>query len=339
MRTIKKESKLCLICMEEHEVETIIQNDVERFKEEEVSFEAVYEYCSHADELLETEEMICTNSLSMKDAYRKKVGLLTSREIIGIRNKYGVSQKDFSDILDWGKATIYRYENHQVQDRAHDDILRMIDTDPKWFLQMLNRAANKISDKALHKYYQLAREHFNHSRSQYLIDSIQASYADFDDDIVTGGVELNVNKVVDIINYYSLHVEHLHKVKLAKMLWYADILSYKRTGKAITGLVYKALPMGAVPEGYEQIISLDNVKYETFYYDNDRIAYKFYPSEGFEIKELSDYDIKVLNTVISVVGSLNTKDIIEKMHNEDAYKQTALNKVISFSHSETLSIN
>ena len=145
--------------------------------------------------------------------------------------------------------------------------------------------------------------------------------------------------MVDIINYYSLHVEHLHKVKLAKMLWYADILSYKRTGKAITGLVYKALPMGAVPEGYEQIISLDNVKYETFYYDNDRIAYKFYPSEGFEIKELSDYDIKVLNTVISVVGSLNTKDIIEKMHNEDAYKQTALNKVISFSHSETLSIN
>lgn len=50
-----------------------------------------------------------------------------------IRDKYEVSQKDFSEVLDWGRATITRYENHQVQDRAHDDVLRTIDSDPKWF--------------------------------------------------------------------------------------------------------------------------------------------------------------------------------------------------------------
>ncbi len=82
---------------------------------------------------------IRTVSLS-RTPTEKKVGLLTSNEIISLREKYGVSQKDLSEILDWGKATITSYENHQVQDRAHDDILRKIDPDPEWFIEMLKRA-------------------------------------------------------------------------------------------------------------------------------------------------------------------------------------------------------
>ncbi len=164
MKTIKTEKKLCLICMEEHEVQTVILEDTEEFKGEEVSFDATYEYCAHADEYLETEDMIKANSLAMKDAYRKKAGLLTSQEIIAIRNKYNkVSQKDFTEILDWGRATITRYENHRVQDRAHDDVLRKINSDPKWFLQMLTRANGKIFEKVYEKY---------HLNSQEIIDKM-----------------------------------------------------------------------------------------------------------------------------------------------------------------------
>ena len=145
MRVLKKDMKLCLICMEEHEVQTVLIKNTEQYKGEEVCFDATYEYCAHAEEYLETEEMIKENSLAMKDAYRAKIGLLTSKEIIEIREKFEVSQKDFSEILNWGKATITRYENHQVQDRAHDDVLRKMDSDPKWFLQMLARAKGKLS--------------------------------------------------------------------------------------------------------------------------------------------------------------------------------------------------
>lgn len=72
MRKIKSKKKLCLICMEEHEVDAVEVIDSEICKGEEVSFNATYEYCSNADEYLETEEMIKVNSLTMKDAYRKK---------------------------------------------------------------------------------------------------------------------------------------------------------------------------------------------------------------------------------------------------------------------------
>lgn len=255
MKKIKSEKKLCLICMEEHEVDTVEMADNEIYKGEEISFIATYEYCSNADEYLETEEMIKANSLAMKDSYRKKIGLLTSGEIINIREKYGVSQKDFSEILDWGRATITRYENHQVQDRAHDDVLRKIDSDPKWFLELLKRAKGRISEKAFNKYHHEASDQFKKKRNQYLIDSIEAIYADFEDDILTGRVELNLNKVVEMINYLAANVSSLHKVKLMKMLWFSDNLHYKRKGVSISGLAYSALPMGAVPEGYDQIVT------------------------------------------------------------------------------------
>lgn len=76
MEKIKTKKKLCLICMEEHNVDTIEVIDNEVYKDEEITFHAIYEYCSNADEFLENEEMIKKNSLAMKDSYRKRVGLL-----------------------------------------------------------------------------------------------------------------------------------------------------------------------------------------------------------------------------------------------------------------------
>lgn len=339
MEIIKSEDKLCLICMEEHEVQTVILTDTEEYKGVEVSFRATYEYCVHTGEYLETEDMIKANSLAMKDAYREKTGFLTSKDIKAIRKKYDVSQKDFSEILGWGKATITRYENHQVQDRAHDDVLRKIDSDPKWFLQMLKRSKDRFSRKAFSKYYKNANIIFGRMKNLYLVDVIQALYTSYTDNIITGGVNLNLNKVVEAINYYTLRVNSLHKVKLMKMLWFGDSLSYKRNKKAITGLVYRVLLMGAVPEGSEQIIDLDGVEYETVYYGQDCLGYRFKPVEGFEIKELSTTDIEILDAVIEAVGHLNSQEIIDRMHEEEAYKCTDINSIIPFTYAEKLSLS
>lgn len=114
-----------------------------------------------------------------------------------------------------------------------------------------------------------------------------------------------------------------------KMLWYADALNYKRHGKAITGLVYSALPMGAVPEGYDQIILLDGVSFDVVLYDD--ISYRFKPAPNFVVRHLLREELESLDKVILELGSLNTREIVEKMHQETAYKQTASYKMISYS--------
>jgi putative zinc finger/helix-turn-helix YgiT family protein len=324
--------------MEEHQVAIVEVIEQETFKGVDIGFKATYEYCSNTDGYLETEDMIRKNNLALKDAYRTKMGLLTSGEIRDMRYKYGVSQKDFSEILDWGGATITRYENHQVQDRAHDDILRKIDSDPKWFLEMLKRAKERLSPKAFKSYHHKASQIYNQHKNQYLIDSVHAIYANFEDENVTGGVDLDLNKVVEVINYLALRVSVLHKVKLMKMLWFSDILNYKRHGKSITGLVYQSLPMGAVPAAYDQIVLLDGVCFDTVLY-GDNVGYKFIPSQGFEHKYLSDKEIDTINKIVNELGKLNSQEIINRMHQEEAYKQTSSYGVILYSFAGQLSLD
>jgi putative zinc finger/helix-turn-helix YgiT family protein len=329
--------KLCLSCMEEHDVERVNVKESGTFKGERLDFIAVYEYCPNTDEYSETEDMIKSNSLNLKDAYRKKMGLLTSYEIRAIREKYDISQKDFSEILDWGMATITRYENHQIQDRAHDDILRKIDSDPKWFLEMLNRAEGRLSKKAFSNYQNKANELYKKQKNKYLVDSIYALYAGYNIES-TGGVQLDLTKVIEVINYLAAGVKILHKVKLMKMLWYSDALSYKRHRKSITGLAYSALPMGAVPEGYEQIILLDGVDYDIVWY-KDNVGYRFKPVQDFEIKKLTAADINTIDRIIAELGDLSSSDIVKKMHEEEAYKNTNSNCLIDYKYADKISIS
>ena len=127
MKILKSEKRLCTCCMEEHEVKTVLVMDKATFKNTEVDYEAYYLYCDLAEELYMDEKQMQDNDTRMKDSYREKKGLLTSTQISGIRAKYGISQSDLCVLLGWGGKTITRYESHQVQDKAHDTILKKID--------------------------------------------------------------------------------------------------------------------------------------------------------------------------------------------------------------------
>ena len=167
MEVLRKEKKLCLSCMQEHPIDIVKVEEHEMFRGVKVRFHSIYEYCPYTDEYSETEEMIRANGLAVKDAYRKELSLLTSDEIKKKREKYCISQKDFSEVLNWGAATITRYENHQIQDRAHDDILRKINEDPSWFIEMLKRAEGKISPKKYAEYLKNALRHIRKDKNPY----------------------------------------------------------------------------------------------------------------------------------------------------------------------------
>lgn len=123
---VRSEKRLCTCCMEEHEVKTVLVMEHTSFKDVTVDYEASYLFCDKAEELFMNEQQMQENDLKMKDSYRKKTGLLTSSQIRDIRTRYGISQGDLCVLLGWGGKTITRYESHQVQDRAHDTILKKL---------------------------------------------------------------------------------------------------------------------------------------------------------------------------------------------------------------------
>ena len=179
MEIIKSEKGLCTCCMEEHEVKTVRIKERTIFKNVNVNYDATYLYCDLADELYANEDQLQENDIHLKDAYRKMEGLLTSNEIRDIRGKYGISQSDLCILLGWGQKTVTRYESHQVQDRAHDTILKKISQDPEWFIYLLNDAKENLSPEAYRKYLKAATSLYEKNQDAYLSKAIEASYAKY----------------------------------------------------------------------------------------------------------------------------------------------------------------
>lgn len=340
MNVIYTEDRKCTSCMEEHKVKTVQVKEHTIFKNVQVDYIAEYYYCDYAEECYMDEKMMTDNDIRMKDAYRKSVGLLTSNEICDIRVKYGVTQSDLCTLLGWGGKTITRYEGCQVQDKAHDTILRKLEQDPEWFLHLLIEKNENFPQKTYERYLEIARLLYEKNQDNYLRKAIEAKYACFQSNrIYNGNTQLSLDKVVDVIRYFSNspYMKHLYKVKLMKLLWYADALSYKQRGYAMTGLVYQALPMGAVPIAHDSILKLRGVEYEEIDM-GDGTAYYFRSSSKDEDSNLSEEDKSILDSIIQKFGTMTKDEIVSFMHREEAYRETAVRDMISFQYAENLLI-
>lgn len=326
--------------MEEHDVQIVEVQESNIFKGEKVEYTAFYEYCDLADEYLATEELIAINDIAMKNAYREQNRLLTTEEIVGIRDKYTISQKDLANLLGWGEKTITRYEGHQVQDMAHDCVLRKIDDDPEWFLELVEMGKERISRTAYEKYRSKISKAYEEKQDDYLKKSIYAEYVKYQDNLeYFGNTHLNFEKIVEVIRYFanSNKMHNLYKVKLMKLLWYADFLSYKKNNCSITGMIYKAMPMGAVPVAHKSIINLKGIIYEEVEFENGT-GYKFIPCDNKEYNSLTKEDVRILDMIIEIFGKATKEQIVQKMHNEMAYKITKVGEILSYEYAKDIEL-
>lgn len=118
--------------------------------------------------------------------------------------------------------------------------LKKIDQDPEWYLSLLTDAQANLPPESYQRYFDTATALYEEDQDCYLRKAIEASYAGFHGNpLFHGNTRLSLDKVVDVIRYFaaSSGITNLYKVKLMKLMWYADALSYKNRG-AITGLVY-----------------------------------------------------------------------------------------------------
>lgn len=79
--------------------------------------------CAECGEELFNEELDSATLLKAYNEYRRRHKLLFPEEIKEIREQYGLSQRSFAKLLNWGDKTICRYENGAVQDKAHNSLL------------------------------------------------------------------------------------------------------------------------------------------------------------------------------------------------------------------------
>ena len=239
------------LCDKTHEVEERKRVTSIVLKGEEVTYEERFYFCANVDEdenEFETGAMTNENLLNARNAYRIKKGLLTSYEIVEIRESYGLSQVDLAKLLGWGEATISRYESKAIQDEAYDTMLRLIKDNPLQALEFLKKNADKFTTmKRLEIRSKIVEKIDSYGKEYLTRQTFEGEYTNFEEASDSNGFTvLNIDKIEAMISYIAEKVSNLFKVKLMKMLWYSDVLSFIENGFGMTGMVYRHEPMGTI---------------------------------------------------------------------------------------------
>lgn len=340
-KLIKKIHMNCPLCDRAHEIEERIRTSTITIKGEEVTYTERFYFCSNADESeneFSTGSMTNENLLNARNAYRIKMGLLTSYEIVAIRENYGLSQVDLARLLGWGEATVSRYESKAIQDEAYDTMLRLIKDNPLQALEFLKKNSNKFSDTKRTEIRTKIIEKLDSYGKEFLTrQTFEGEYAAFDVPSDLNGYKiLDIDKIEAIVSYFAEHVSNLFKVKLMKMLWYSDVLSFIKNGTSLTGLVYTHEPMGALPIGHYSLMNLENLTVqEEVGYNYDSMLH-IYPTFGIDYTTLKNEEIEILDKVITKFKNYKTKEIIDYMHEETAYIETSSGEIIPFSLAKEL---
>lgn len=333
---IRKVHMNCPLCDKTHEVEERKRYTTILVKGEEVAYEERFYFCAYADENeneFESGTMTNKNLLNARNAYRVKKGLLTSDEIVSIRESYGLSQVDLAKLLGWGEATISRYESKAIQDEAYDTMLRLVKDNPLQALEFLKKNADKFTAMKKQEIRSRIVEKLDSYGKEFLTrQAFESEYVNFEEPCDSNGyTTLDIDKIEAMISYIAEQVSNLFKVKLMKMLWYSDVVSYIKNGFAMTGMVYRHGPMGALPIGHYCLMNLENLNVQeevSYHYDS---MLHVYPSKNKDYSILNEDEKDTLDQVISKFKDYKAKDIVDYMHEEKAYKETVDDEIIQFS--------
>lgn len=330
----------CPLCDSYHEVEERERVASIIIKDDEINYIENYFFCSNSDDgenEFTTGKMENCNLLNARNSYRKKHGLLTSEDIVGIREEYGLSQIDLARLLNWGEATISRYESKAIQEDAYDNTLRMIHENPLAALELLHKNKElfttdkyiSIEGKIISKLDTTGKEYLKRKTLEcdYVVYRTPSD--------LNGYSKLNVDKIEAVISYFASRVDNLPKAKLMKMLWYADALYFQKANTSITGLVYRNESMGALPLGHYDIVGLENVimKEEE---NIEGTVFHFFNNSSLDYSCLNDEEKNVLIKVINKFSNWTSREIVEYMKKESVYMNVKQDDIIPYSLAHNL---
>ena len=108
-------------------------------KGERISVEFSAPQCTHCGDVVILGRHVRAYHRAVSDAYRRKVGLLTTDEIDSLRHDLGMTLPEFASYVCVGVATLKRWRRGEVQTEALDRLVRL-----RADLQYVEAAASEL---------------------------------------------------------------------------------------------------------------------------------------------------------------------------------------------------
>lgn len=119
---MKKKKLVCL--KDNHEMELREKEKKARFRGVDVDYRSECYVCPVCKAEAATIDQTAAIQKDISNAYRKKIGLLTGKEITDKRKNLKISQQELANRMQVGIASIKRWEGSQIQTKSMDKALR-----------------------------------------------------------------------------------------------------------------------------------------------------------------------------------------------------------------------
>ena len=342
--TREVKSDFCPNCEEYTKATLGVEKEIYNVRGEPIEVEAEVAICPKCGVKIFDEERDSRNLEIAYSRYREKHNLLPPDEIRTIRNKYGLSQRALSRLLGWGEITIHRYESGAIQDNVHDSTLRLIE-DPQNMRRFLQANQNKLPPYTAARLEKRIASFFQEDKEQAFKVSFERLISHSHVDLTSGFKQYDLEKLKNMILYLVKRLDGVLKTKLNKLLWYCDSLNFKETSVSITGAQYIRLPYGPVPNKYDFIT--DMMRDEGLL---DKIEIIFNAKAGVVGEEFtvlvkpdksifSEKEIQVMDFVADTFRNDTSTSIMNKSHQETAYKKCKDGDIISYEYAKDLSLS
>lgn len=301
-----------------------------------------YEYihtaykCEDTGELFTTCESDDAGFMQVANQYRVKFGIPFTDEIVAVRSRYGVSAAKMSAILGIGTNQWRLYESGEVPSVSNGRMIRSI-MNPKVFLDLVESIRQQLTDKEYanikEKVQNVIAQSKDYHLNAYECRRVFSSTRGADN----GYSATSLTKLKAIMLMILHECGEVFCTKMNKLLFYIDFLSYRQRGYSMSGLCYRAIDFGPVPDRWDRVYSeFDEIHQEPRpigeYEGNVLVA-----NTDIDDSVLSSEDKSIIHNVCERFKNCSSREISAISHEEPSWRKFhTLHSRIPFAEAFTL---
>ena len=288
------------------------------FRGEQYEYEHIAWLCEDSGEQFTDDESDTAGFVQVTNQYRAKYGIPYTDEIIAVRQRYGISAAKMSLILGVGINQYRLYEQGEVPSVSNGRMIRSI-MNPKVMLEMVECSKNELSvseyEKIISKVQAIIASSETYKMEQYETRRIFNTPRGADN----GYAQLSLNRLRNIMLYILNRCDEVWCTKMNKLLFYTDFMSYRERGMAMTGLSYRAIDFGPVPERWDRVYSEFPEVRQELRQVGDFVGSVLIASEESDYSMFTDAELKVLDSICTHFSKMSSREISRISHDEDAW--------------------
>lgn len=339
-RRIFNEKHYCHQC--DNDVEIKIQENLQKNDIKGITVETLVclPICTQCGAEIYVSEINDVNLERINQSYREATGRISVSQLEQLLENYNIGAKPLSVLLGWGECTIPRYLKGQMPNIENSNKLKEILNNPRAFVNLYNvnkHTLTSVAQRRVESALNNCVDAIEVNKDNWIAEKGLIEFFGCDSSIYNGMTKFKINKLVNSILFFINKYGEVYVTKMNKLLWYADMLCFKRNSFSVTGLQYQRINYGPVPLRYHWIYgSLSDVY---FILEGTEYGTKIQTFRECDESFFLEEELQALSDVGERFKYWYAGELSDYSHKEKGYIETNHRDLISFSYAKDLSLD